>query len=278
MGNGTTKFEKELSIEADALLESFFNAHRWKTARAIQFDRTCRSTLRKCLRNFECGTERRKHQQTAVSVLKILKKVCMDFHMRRVRHPNRLTLMCWEYDDSKRRYRTGGDKSRWEIAVCKGVGHVRKFCSTRFVYERKQIQITYQGRALQDHEKFRDVCVTSGSFINMIFLRKNDELAEIALDVTEMEHGTPQECLEKSKNWLRLLFSLLQNKNSGSDVRLHVWHLLCTLPKRTAYARMLVSLVQAGCVPGVPELPSDIALCVASFVPSAIQEIYIDEL
>eukprot|EP01083_Nonionella_stella_P146238 459691_1 len=199
MGNGTTKFEKELSIEADALLESFFNAHRWKTARAIQFDRTCRSTLRKCLRNFECGTERRKHQQTAVSVLKILKKVCMDFHMRRVRHPNRLTLMCWEYDDSKRRYRTGGDKSRWEIAVCKGVGHVRKFCSTRFVYERKQIQITYQGRALQDHEKFRDVCVTSGSFINMIFLRKNDELAEIALDVTEMEHGTPQECLEKSK-------------------------------------------------------------------------------
>lgn len=262
---------------ADALIDAFFSEKNFKSTKAQLFDKVCQDELEKCLQQFSGKRDLRKAEKSASSVLRVVHKLVVDFHMRRIRHPKRLTLLCWEWDAQHERYKTGGQMSKWEIEVCRGVGHVKTHCSEKFSFEANNIHIIYQGRHLTDDERFRDVCVTKGSFINMIFLRGDDTLDQINLDVAEMEHGTPQECIENSELWSSLLRKLLDAELVGSKVAELSWEVMRALPRRACYSHVLMNLSQRRQLAnGEIELPKELAGLIAEFVPSTIQDIYLE--
>lgn len=278
----TSRFEKGLTKQSDQLLESFFTDDKIETKREKQenkanfFEEKCKEHLRQFLVQVQEGNNPKRAEKSAASVLKVMHKLVVDFHMRRIRHPKRLTLLCWEWDHQHERYKTGGDMSKWEIEVCRGVGHVKQYCAEKFAFNPESIHILYQGRHLTDEERFRDVCVTKGSFINMIFLRDEDTLESINLDVAEMEHGTPQEAIERSEGWIPLLEQFLITDTVGPRVASLSWDLLRTLPRRTCYQRLLMRFSDEGQIAGGDvRLPKEIAGLIGSFVPSTIQDIYL---
>lgn len=262
---------------ADGLIESFFNDKHFKPDNAQEFDKICQRNLEQCLLSFRNLTDTKRTEKTASSVLRVVHKLIVDFHMRRIRHPKRLTLLCWEWDSKMDRYKTGGDMSRWEIEVCRGVGHVKQYCAQKFDFAAQNIHIVYQGRHLRDDERFRDVCVQKGSFINMIFLRPEDKLTSVNLDVAEMEHGTPQECIEKSTLWFDILKQLLDDELVGEKVSSLSWDVMRALPRRSCYQHLLTTMSDRKQIfDGEIALPKELAGLIGEFVPSTIQDIYLE--
>ena len=202
----------------------------------------------------------------------------MKYHFMLCDKTSTFILKYWEYDNKNHYYRGSyGKKSKWSVQNLK-VNHIIRHCSERFQFNIENIYIIYNDRCLKHNESLKKVCIDSGKFIHIVFLRDQDEIESMCFDVRETEKNSPQWCMEKSYKWNILFRELLKADVYGTEVANLAWQLLTIMPSSMIYGDILIKLIAEGIIPGIKYLSQDLAILISSFVPSTIQELYLKSI
>ncbi len=275
MGNFQSwRFKRDLQNLADESIQRLFYMNKLNKFRR-NFEITCRIELDACVNRFQAQIGISQAKSNGIYILKIFHQFILDFHKHRVINTERYQLLSWEWDETLAKYVTQGKRSFFELNSSPNIRHTKNYCSNKFNVKIEDIHIIYQDRELNDKEQlshFFCKCKSVVSFVHLIYLFPGHDLNTIKLDVLEMEHKTPQEFIEKSTNWTKNLFRLLNKKIYGNQIADLTWKLIQTFPQQSGITHVLMN----SDIIGVENLPVEIARLIASFVPSSVQEIYLN--